>query len=318
MRLVPLGLLLLSMTPVLRPVYSVAGKPTPVPVPNGDCSDSSLRGFRYRYDAQVPNMQEQYVENHKWVSHQVIEGRKCVAIRAPKSVLEIQTAKVETALVPIEPGATYKYMVDVYLDQVGCKMWAETFAVDPRPDAVREEEEAKGKRISLFRFRPENGYPALFMVHRSADSGGPNDPKTWGTWEKEATLPAEWTATLPFTLHGDGTQEKFPVPVHPQHTAVKYDVVEVRLRKATDKLPFRQNKGHDWKFEEGHIVFTKAPPAQSEVTVMVRWKVKPQFMLIKAIALGGANNSTAAFTNFRIIKTKESGEAPAPTDTVIR
>jgi hypothetical protein len=51
---------------------------------------------------------------------------------------------------------------------------------------------------------------------------------------------------------------------------------------------------------------------------MVRWTVKPRFMLIKAIALGGSDGSTAAFTNFRIFKTKEPGEAPPPTDTVIR
>jgi hypothetical protein len=276
-----------------------------------------LKGFRFRYDA-LPNRQEQYVENHKWISHQALDGRKCVAIRAPKSVLEIQTAKVETAVVPVEPGATYKYMVDVYLDQTSCKMWAETFAVDPRPDAVREEEEAKGKRTSLFRFRPENGLPAMMMIHRSADSGGPSEPKTWGTWEKEATLPMEWTGTLPFTLRGDGAMDRFPVPVDPREKETKYEVVEVRLRKETDKLPYRQNKGSDWKLEDGVLVFSKAPPAQSEVTVMVRWKLKPRYMLIKAISLGGANGSTAAFTNFRIVKTKEPGEAVAPTDSVIR
>jgi hypothetical protein len=215
-------------------------------------------------------LQEQYVQNHRWISHQVLDGRKCIAIRAPKSVLETQTAKVETAAVRIEPGATYKYTVDVYLDQTNCKMWAETFAVDPRPDAVREQEEAKGKRVSLFRFRPENGYPALMMIHRSADSGGPNEPKKWATWEKEATIPMEWTGTLPFTIHGDGTTDRFIVPVDPSEKDSKYEVVEVRLRKNSDRLPFRQNKGHDWKLEDGSLVFSKAPPAESEVTVMVR------------------------------------------------
>jgi hypothetical protein len=41
-------------------------------------------------------------------------------------------------------------------------------------------------------------------------------------------------------------------------------------------------------------------------------------MSIKAIALGGADNSTAAFTNYRLFRTKEPGEAPAPVDGIVR
>lgn len=313
MKIARLGFFLVNFFPV----FSLCAKPVALTVPNGDCSDSSLKGFRFRYDT-APNMQEQYLKNHQWISHQELAGRKCVAIRAPKSILEMQTAKVESPAVAVEPGATYKYMVDTYLDHTNCKMWAETFGVDPRMDSVREEEEAKGKRVSLFRFRPENGLPALLMVHRSADRSGPTDPKTWGTWEWESTIPMEWTATLPFTIRGDGMESRFPVPIDPREKDVKYEVIEARLRKEDQKLPIRQNKDREWKFENGFIVFSQAPPPKSEVTMMVRWKVKPRYTTIKAISLGGADGSTAAFTNFRIIKTKEPGEAPAPRDDVIR
>ena len=293
-----------------------AGKPVPVPIPNGDVSDPTLKGFRFRYDSP-PNQQEQYVGNHKWVKSGVVQGRKCVMIQAPASVLAIQTAKVESALVPVEPGATYRYDVDYCVDKTQTKMWAETFVVDPRPDRVREEEESKGKKVSIMRFSPENGMPAIIMVHRAQAPDLPG-VASWGTATKEFTIPKEWPLTLPFTIRGDGQSTVFPVQSDRKDADATFEVIEVRLRTADQKLPFRQNKGQDYQVEKGAVVFVKPPPPGSEATVNVKWKLKPHYMSIKAIALAGSDGSTAAFTNFRLTKTKEPGEAEAPVDGIVR
>lgn len=295
-----------------------ADKMVPIPIPNGDCSDPSLTGFRFRYDVE-PVRQDQYVENHKWIKAGVIAGRKCVMIQAPSSILQTQTAKVETAFLPIQPGATYKFVVDYYLDGTGTKMWAETCAVDPRPDSVREEEEAKGKRTTIFRFKPFKGLPALLMIHRAAAPElGKDEPQNWYTAEREFTIPAEWPVTLPFTIHGDGVATTFPVKADHKDNDSTFDIVEVRLRTADQKLPYRQNKGQDYSVSAGSVTFVKPPPPGSEATVSVKWKLKPHFMTIKTIALGGGDNTTAAFTNYRLFKTKEPGEAPAPVDGIVR
>jgi hypothetical protein len=295
-----------------------ADKMVPVPIPNGDCSDATLAGFRFRYDVE-PVKQDQYIENHKWIKAGVVGGRKCVTIQAPAGVLAGPTAKVETAFLPIEPGATYRFLVDYYLDGTGTKMWAETCVVDPRPDAVREEEEAKGKRTTIFRFKPFKGLPALLMVHRAAAPElGKEEPQNWYTAEREFTIPAEWPVTLPFTIRGDGMATVFPVKAERKDDGATFEIIEVRLRTADQKLPYRQNKGQDYTINAGSISFVKPPPPGSETTVNVKWKLKPRYMSIKAIALGGADNSTAAFTNYRLFKTKEPGEAPAPVDGIVR
>ena len=298
--------------------FASADKLVPIPIPNGDCADASLAGFRFRYDVE-PVKQDQYLENHKWIKAGVIGGKKCVTIQAPVSVLVTQTAKVETGFLPIQPGATYKFLVDYYLDGTGTKMWAETCVVDPRPDSVREDEESKGKRTTIFRFKPFRGLPALLMVHRAAAPElGKDEPQNWYTAEREFTIPAEWPVTLPFTIRGDGVGTTFPVKAERKDDDATFEVVEVRLRTADQKLPYRQNKGQDYTIAGGSIAFVKAPPAGSEATVNVKWKLKPRYMSLKTIALGGGENSTAAFTNYRLFKTKEPGEAPAPVDGVVR
>ena len=78
------------------PGFARADKLVPVPVPNGDCADESLAGFRFRYDVE-PVKQDQYVENHKWIKAGVVAGKKCVMIQAPVSVLVTQTAKAKAA-----------------------------------------------------------------------------------------------------------------------------------------------------------------------------------------------------------------------------
>lgn len=295
----------------------LAEKATPVPIPNADVSDVSLKGFRFRYD-EAPNRQDQYVDNHKWVNGGKVSGRNCVMIQAPKAVLEGPTAKVESAFVQIQPGATYRYEVDYYLDKTGSKMWAETFAVDPRPDNVREEEEAKGKRVTIFRFRPFAGYPALLMVHRAQcpPLGGEDETERWVTATKEFTLPMEWPANLPFTIHGDGSSVSFPIREERRGDNPSYEVTEVRIRMKDQALPVRLTKGLDYQVQDAKVVFTKAPPEGSEATVNVRWKLKPRYLSIKAIALGGQDGSVAAFTNFRLTKIKEPGEVAAPVDTI--
>jgi hypothetical protein len=170
--------------------------------------------------------------------------------------LVAQTAKVETAFLPIQPGATYKFLVDYYLDGTGTKMWAETCVVDPRPDSVREEEESKGKRTTIFRFKPFKGLPALLMVHRAAAPElGKDEPQNWYTAEREFTIPAEWPVTLPFTIRGDGVGTTFPVKGEHKDDEATFEVVEVRLRTADQKLPYRQNKGQDYTISGGSIAF---------------------------------------------------------------
>lgn len=158
-------------------------------IPNWNFADPTpLKSYRYQYPEQ-----EQYVTNGKFVSQKVMLGKKCAELDLPAGVAETQGAKIETALVPIEPGATYRV-------EVGCLAWDYTakivvnvYAPDPRPEEVQKETEAKGRKITIARIAAGDGHPALdnFYNARLPDLKG--DPKKWIKVEREFTVPMEWT-----------------------------------------------------------------------------------------------------------------------------
>jgi hypothetical protein len=156
-------------------------------VPNWDFSDPTpLKGFRFQFD-----FQDWYKKNASYVKETTIGGKKCALIDLPPGVAGNEGGKIETALVPCEPGATYHAEVEHYLPTLAAKFHLEAYAVDPRDNALREAQEAKGVRLTIQRIAPMNGQPALVMIWRG-QLPDPIGGAQWGKVQREMTIPFEW------------------------------------------------------------------------------------------------------------------------------
>ena len=156
-------------------------------IPNWDFSDPvPLKAYRYQFDYQ-----DWYKKNAGYVTQTTMAGRKCALIDLPPGIAGNEGGKIETALVPCEPGGTYRAEVEYYFTNLTAKFHLEAYAVDPRDPKLREEAEAKGVRLTVQRIPPMNGQPALVMIWRGQlpDPGGPGK---WGKVSRDMTLPFEW------------------------------------------------------------------------------------------------------------------------------
>jgi hypothetical protein len=178
-----------SLLVALAGLALVAAATDPNLIPNWNFADATpLNHYRFQYPGQ-----EQYVTNGKFVSQKVMLGKKCAELDLPAGVAETQGAKIETALVPIEPGATYHVEVACLQWDYTAKIHAEVFAPDPRSDVVREDTESKGRRITIFRIPAGDGHPALVMCYRAQLPDPSGDHKKWVKTEREFTVPMEVT-----------------------------------------------------------------------------------------------------------------------------
>ena len=173
-------------------LLAAVASPLPVPgqanlIPNGSFADKEpLANFRFDFPYQ-----EWYKKNVGYVRETTIAGRKCAEIALPPGVAGNEGGKIETALVPAEPGATYYAEVECYLPEFSGMLHAEAFAVDPRDEAVRQAAEAKGARLTVQRIPPLNGKPALVMIYR-AQLPVPAKGAQWVKVGREFTIPYEW------------------------------------------------------------------------------------------------------------------------------
>jgi hypothetical protein len=154
-------------------------------IPNYNFSDPVLlKGWRYDFPYQ-----DWYKKNVTYVRQVEYEGRKCAIIDLPPGIAGNEGGKIETALVPAVAGATYRAEMDAALPDLALKVHAEAYAVDPRTEIVRADEESKGTKITIMRIPPMDGHPALVEVYRK-QFPDPVGGGKWNTVKTEFTLPS--------------------------------------------------------------------------------------------------------------------------------
>ena len=140
-------------------------------IPNWNFSDPvPLKGWRVDFPYQ-----DWYVKNVTYVSQVEMQGKKCAQIALPAGVAGNEGGKVETALVPVIPGATYRGEVWALLPDFSSKVICEVYAPDPRDEITRKDTESKGAKITIARIPEGDGHP-------------PKGSK-WVKVEKEFTVP---------------------------------------------------------------------------------------------------------------------------------
>ena len=150
-------------------------------VPNWNFSDRSnpLGGWRVDFPYQGA-----YVKNASYVkiSETMRDGDSpSVELDLPKGVAENEGGKVETALIKIEPGATYRYSVDCLTNDLAAKLYVEVYAPDPTGTPIG---------ASIVRVPAGNGLPALVQCYRAPTDDPPVKSKAWVTEKRDFTVPA--------------------------------------------------------------------------------------------------------------------------------
>ncbi len=153
-------------------------------IPNWNFSDPVPLKF-YRYDFPY---QEAYVKNKGYISQVEFEGRKCAKIDLPPGVAGNEGGKIETALVPAIPGATYRVEVSALLTKFFAKPVVYVYAEDPRDEITRKDTEAKGPIVSLERIPEGEGRKPLIAIFH-AQLPDPQGGGKWNKVEREFTVP---------------------------------------------------------------------------------------------------------------------------------
>lgn len=158
-------------------------------VPNWNFSDPTpLKHWRVDFPYQ-----DWYVKNGGYVKQASAGGKRCAVIELPPGIAGNEGGKIETALIPAEPGATYKVEIQCMTWDFSAKLHAEAYAPDPRADAQRKEVESKGTRVTIARIPPVEGRPALVQIYRAQIPDPPAHAKQWEKVGREFTLPKETT-----------------------------------------------------------------------------------------------------------------------------
>ena len=100
-------------------------------IPNPDFDDlkNPLAGWRTAFPYEG-----WYVDNVKYVKPDNQQGKTCVVIDLPPGIAGNQGGKIESALLKVEPGATYRVEIDCMTWDFSAKLHAEAWTHDPRPD----------------------------------------------------------------------------------------------------------------------------------------------------------------------------------------
>lgn len=161
-------------------------------IPNSNFTDPApLQNWRVDFPYQ-----DWYQKNASYVKQTEIGGKRCAVIDLPPGVAGNEGGKIETALVPCEPGATYRAEAECYLPEIGAKVHAEVFAANPRTDLTAPgDTHAKNPNTTIFRIPEGDGHPALIMVYRKQFPDPPGGAK-WSKIETTFTVPLEWEVNL--------------------------------------------------------------------------------------------------------------------------
>ena len=153
-------------------------------IPNWNFADPTpLKSWRVDFPYQ-----DWYKKNVTYVKQTTMEGKRCAEIELPPGIAGNEGGKIETALVPAVPGATYRVEAEALLPDFSAKIHAEAYAADPRDEVTRKDTESKGTKITIMRIPEGDGHPPLVMVYR-AQLPDPPKGKKWARVEREFTLP---------------------------------------------------------------------------------------------------------------------------------
>lgn len=149
-------------------------------IPNPDFSDLKNPLATWRADFPFESF---YVNNVKYVKPDSQLGKKCIVIELPPGIAGNQGGKIESALVKVEPGATYRVEIDCMTWDFSAKLEAEVWTHDPMPDQKR----------TIFRIPAADDHPALAMCYRAQIPDPPAGSKKWSTTGREFTVPGTVT-----------------------------------------------------------------------------------------------------------------------------
>lgn len=156
-------------------------------IPNWNFADPvPLKGWRVDFPYQ-----DWYAKNVTYVKQTTMTGKKCAVLELPPGIAGNEGGKIETALVPAIPGATYRAEVEALLPDFSAKVHAEAYAIDPRTEVVRKDVESKGTKITIMRIPEMDGHPPLVMIYR-AQFPDPAKGSAWAKVQKEFTIPRTW------------------------------------------------------------------------------------------------------------------------------
>lgn len=171
-----LALVLLSLC-----CLSAVAADAPNLIPNGDMSASNpAEGFTVAFPYQGA-----YLKNSEYVRPGQLGGRTCIVMEGPDDYMGMKGIKVLSPLAKVEGGKTYKVRVDLYrrLPQTQFKVFAELYAVDPRPSPVLSP-------VQTMQIPAEAGHPALVLVYKKdLNPREPVPPEQWTTLEGDLAVP---------------------------------------------------------------------------------------------------------------------------------
>ena len=140
---------------------------------------------------------EMYRDNHKFLKAGTDQGRPCVLIDAPGSILGNQGVRILTPFIKTEPGATYVVAVDCLQGSCGFKVHAEAFVTDPRTNPPPDPDT----------FPAKDGLPPLLRCYRWKFPIQ-RAPKNWETVSREITVPQTIEISVPKPGSGTGMDGK--------------------------------------------------------------------------------------------------------------
>ena len=149
-------------------------------IPNPDFSDAKNPLAGWRIDFPFEGF---YINNVKYIGAGAQQGRKCAAVTLPPGIAGNQGGKIESALVKVEPGATYRAEIDCMTTDFSAKLFADAWSHDPKPDEKR----------TIFRIPAADDHPAAVICYTSQASNPPSTSKKWNTVAWQFTVPEQVT-----------------------------------------------------------------------------------------------------------------------------
>ena len=167
---------LLWMAAMLAAVVTAHAQSNLIPNPDFNDVTNPLKEWRIEFPYQ-----ETYIKNPGYIS--ISKDKKSgsanvVEITEPKAVAENEGAKIESAFVKAQPGATYHASIDCMTNDLSAKCYIQVWAIDP----------SESTQADLYRVPARNGMPALVMVGRS-EFEPPGTSKVWTTIKKDYKVP---------------------------------------------------------------------------------------------------------------------------------
>ena len=108
-------------------------------------------------------------------------GGNCAQIELTAAVASNEGGKIESDFMKVEPGATYHVQVESYTSGMIVKLYAEVWAINPKPTVPPTKYEVPA----------QNGLPAMVNVYRAPLPDPPPGDGVWKVSAREFVVPAK-------------------------------------------------------------------------------------------------------------------------------